>query len=218
MQSKKKVVVLHSGGLDSTLCLLLAREAGHHVVSLGIDYGQSHRLELDYAIDQCRRFDVDRHVLRVQWDKPNREIPTLRSLAEIRSKVSPAFLPARNVVFLTLACAEATGIGAEEVWIGINAIDFSGYPDCRPEFFEAFKAMMKLAVPDGPQIKAPLLFMSKPEIAAEAKRLGIGPGETWSCYQPQFTVQGIVPCKKCDACVLHDYAWDQALNDKNSDL
>ena len=165
-----KVVVLHSGGLDSTLCLLQAKEAGRQVTSLGIDYGQRHRIELEYATAQCRRYGIERRVLRVEWDKPHRDVPTGRTLDQIRTGISPAFLPARNAVFLTLACAEATGIQASEVWIGVNAVDFSGYPDCRPEFIDAFQSMMHTAVPDGPQIVAPLLKMSKPAIAIEIGR------------------------------------------------
>ncbi len=205
-----KALVLHSGGLDSTLCLLMAKEAGREVVSLGIDYGQRHRLELEYALAQCRKHGIERRVLHVEWDKPVREIPTGRSLNEISAGVSPAFLPGRNAIFLTLACAEATGIKAEEVWIGVNTIDFSGYPDCGPEFIDAFKAMIKAAIPDSPEIVAPLIQMSKPDIAAEARRLGLAPGDTWSCYQPRFTNQGISPCGQCDACILHDHAWQAA--------
>lgn len=205
-----KAVVLHSGGLDSTLCLLMAKETGRDVVSLGIDYGQRHRIELEYALSQCHRYGIERRVLRVEWDKPVRDIPTGRSLDEIRLGVSPAFLPARNAVFLTLACAEATGVGAEEVWIGVNAIDFSGYPDCLPEFIDSFRTMINAAVPCGPQVVAPLIEMSKPTIAAEARRLGLAPGDTWSCYQPRFTNQGISPCGQCDACILHDHAWQEA--------
>ena len=205
-----KALVLHSGGLDSTLCLLLAKDAGYQVVSLGIDYGQRHHIELEYASAQCRKHGVERRILRVEWDKPIRDIPSGRSLDEIRSGVSPAFLPARNALFLTLACAEATGIGADEVWIGVNAVDFSGYPDCRPEFIEAFRGMIDAAIPGGPKVVAPLIEMSKPAIAAEARRLGLAPGDTWSCYQPRFTSQGIAPCGQCDACVLHDHAWQEA--------
>jgi 7-cyano-7-deazaguanine synthase len=202
-----KAVVLHSGGLDSTLCLLMAKEAGRDVVSLGIDYGQRHRIELEYALVQCHKYNVQRRVLRIEWDKPDRDMPTGRSLDEIRSGISSAFLPARNAVFLALACAEASGIDAEEVWIGVNAVDFSGYPDCRPEFIDSFKTMINTAVPGGPLIVAPLIEMSKPAIAAEAKRLGLAPSDTWSCYQPKFTNQGISPCGQCDACILHDHAW-----------
>jgi len=207
-----KALVLHSGGLDSTLCLLMAKEAGRTVVSLGIDYGQRHRIELEYALAQCRKHSIERRILRVEWDKPVRDIPVGRSSDQIRTGVSPAFLPGRNAVFLALACAEATGIGAEEVWIGVNAVDFSGYPDCRPEFVDAFKVMIKAAIPGGPEVVAPLLKMSKADIATEARRMGIAPGDTWSCYQPRFTPGGISPCGQCDACVLHDHAWQHASN------
>jgi len=207
-----KALVLHSGGLDSTLCLLAAKEAGRTVVSLGIDYGQRHRIELEYALAQCRKHSIERRILRVEWDKPVRDIPIDRSLDEIRAGVSPAFLPGRNAVFLTLACAEAAGIGAEEVWIGVNAVDFSGYPDCRPEFLDAFRVMIKAAIPGGPEVVAPLLKMSKADIATEARRMGIAPGDTWSCYQPRFTPGGISPCGQCDACVLHEHAWQHANN------
>jgi len=212
-----RALVLHSGGMDSTLCLLLALEAGHEVVSLGIDYGQRHRIELEYALAHCRKHGVERRVLQIEWDKPVRDIPTGRTLNDIRAGVSPAFLPGRNAVFLTLACTEAAGIGAGEVWTGINSIDYSGYPDCRPEFLDAFKVMMRAAIPGGPQVVAPLLMMSKPEIASEAHRLGLLKGDTWSCYQPRFTSQGISPCGECDACVLHDHAWRHACRKHASD-
>lgn len=202
-----KALVLHSGGLDSTVCLLMAMEAGREVVSLGIDYDQRHRIELEYAKSQCSKYAVERRMLRVQWEKPARQVPKNRSLNEIRTNESPAFLPGRNAVFLSLACAEAAGIGAAEVWIGVNAIDFSGYPDCRPEFIDTFKAMIHEAIPNNPEIIAPLIEMSKPQIASEARRLGLLPGDTWSCYQPLFTPKGITPCEKCDACILHTYAW-----------
>jgi len=203
-----KTVVLHSGGLDSTVLLNMAIKEGRKVLSLGIDYGQTHRVELEYAANQCKILNVQRKIIRIEWDKPTRCMPIDRSLDEIRSgEVSPAFLPGRNTVFLTIACAEAAGINASEVWIGVNAIDFSGYPDCRPEFIMAFERMIKLAIPDGPKIIAPLLTMSKPEIVSKAIELGLGPGDTWSCYRPAFSKLGIVPCGQCDACILHNYAW-----------
>ncbi|MBN2019682.1 MAG: 7-cyano-7-deazaguanine synthase QueC [Sedimentisphaerales bacterium] len=203
-----KAVILHSGGLDSTTCLLLALEKGREIISLGIDYGQKSRAELEYAIKLCDRFNVSRKVLNVSWDKPNRTIPKDRKINEIGKDVSTAFLPGRNALFLVLGCAEAAGIGASEVWIGINSIDYSGYPDCRPEFLEQFKKMMQLAIPKGPKIIAPLISLTKPEIAKEAYRLGIRQGDTWSCYRPKTTENGFVPCGKCDACILHKYAWE----------
>lgn len=203
----KKAVILHSGGLDSTVCLLLAIEKGLHLVSLGVDYGQRHRIELDVAARQCMKLNVPRRVIRVEWDKPDRNIPEDRTVEEIKADVSPAFLPSRNIIFLALACAEASGIGANEVWAGVNALDFSGYPDCRPGFIDAFRAMLNEGIPHGPQIVTPLISMTKPEIASEAERLGLAQGDTWSCYQPDFSNEGIRPCGRCDACILHTYAW-----------
>jgi len=205
---KEKAIVLHSGGMDSTVCLLLALEKGREVISLGIDYRQRSRAELEYAIKLCRRFDVKRKVISVQWDKPERSIPKNRSINEIRRDVSSAFLPGRNALFLVIACAEAAGVNASEVWTGINSIDYSGYPDCRPEFLEQFRKMINLAIPKGPEIIAPLISLSKPEIAKEAYRLGIRQGDTWSCYRPFNTNNGFVPCGECDACVLNKYAWE----------
>jgi len=200
-------VVLHSGGLDSTVCLLLAREQGREVVSLGIDYKQRHRVELEFAALQCERFSIPRRVVSVTWDKPKREIPLDRSVDDMRGAVSQAFLPARNVLFLSLGLAEAAGLGANELWIGVNSIDFSGYPDCRPEFIEAFSTMAAVGVPGGPRVLAPLQLLSKPEIAAQALRLGLHQGDTWSCYTPTLVDGLIAPCGRCDACRLHSHAW-----------
>ncbi len=205
-----KVIILHSGGLDSTVCMLLALEDKKKVLSLGVDYGQRSRAELEYAARLCERFSVERRVLNINWDKPKRVIPKGRSIDEIGKEVSSAFLPGRNALFLILACSEAMGIGASEVWTGINSVDYSGYPDCRPEFLEQFKKMVDLAIPGGPDIIAPLMSLSKPEIAKEAYRLGIRQGDTWSCYRPQNTANGYEPCGQCDACILHKYAWKHA--------
>lgn len=142
-----KAVVMHSGGLDSTVCLLLYQEKGFEVISLGIDYGQQSRAELEYAIKLCSRFGIHRRVLKVEWDKPNRNIPMGRTIDDMKKAVSPAFLPGRNTLFLilgALGAAEACGLGASEVWIAVNSIDYSGYPDCRPEFIELFQKMIRL--------------------------------------------------------------------------
>lgn len=209
MVDTNRTIILHSGGLDSTVCLLLALEKKKEVISLGIDYGQRSRAELQYALNLCSRFNVERKVLYIEWDKPTRYIPENRPIETIGKDVSSAFLPGRNAIFLTLACAEAAGIGAGEVWTGINSIDYSGYPDCRPEFLEQFKTMIAVAIPGGPEIIAPLMFLSKPAIAKEAYRLGLRPGDTWSCYRPREVEGKYEICGKCDACVLHKHAWEQ---------
>lgn len=202
-----RVLVLHSGGMDSTTCLYRAHREGAEVISLGIDYGQRLAVELMYAERHCANLGVPREVVRVEWRKPDREIPLDRSIEEMSASVSPAFLPGRNALFLSIACAHASGIGAEEVHIGLNAVEFSGYPDCTPSFLSAFIAMMAEANPDGPRIVAPLLNLAKSEIAAMALDLGIGEHDTWSCYRPQVREVGVIPCGACDACRLHEHAW-----------
>jgi 7-cyano-7-deazaguanine synthase len=203
-----KVLVLHSGGMDSTTCLYHALALGHQVVSLGIDYGQALSVEMLFASEQCKKKGIDRQVVSVRWAKPERPIPLDRSTEEMRKEISPAFLPGRNIVFLSLGLSHAAGIAADELWTGINSVDFSGYPDCTPEFLEAFRSLQGIAVPNGPDIKAPLLTKSKPEIASLAHSLGIGPNDTWSCYRPQLSRGTVEPCGRCDACKLHKYAWD----------
>jgi 7-cyano-7-deazaguanine synthase len=203
-----KVLVLHSGGMDSTTCLYQAHGLGYETVSLGIDYGQKLSVEMMFATDQCKKKGIDRQVVSVRWAKPDRHIPLDRTAEEMRKKVSPAFLPGRNIIFLSLALAHGAGIGADEIWTGINCVDFSGYPDCTPEFYEAFRSLQKIAAPNGPEIKAPLLTKTKAEIASIANSLGIGPNDTWSCYRPELFQGTVRPCERCDACKLHKLAWD----------
>jgi 7-cyano-7-deazaguanine synthase len=201
------VLVLHSGGLDSTVCMLQALEAAHSVTSLGIRYGQRHEIELRYARSQCERLGVERTEISVEWVKPKRDRPLNRGLDEIRlGPTSSAFLPGRNLVFLALASAHAAGVGAAEVWTGVNHRDSSGYPDCTPEFVDAFRQACRHSHTGTVEIRAPLQDLTKPEIAAEAERLGLRPGETWSCYSPTGA-NGDLPCGACDACVLHAFAW-----------
>lgn len=208
--TRPRAIVLHSGGLDSTVCLLLARNRGRDPHSLGINYGQRQQIELTFAATQCERFGIPRHVVDVAWQKPEIHIPKDRTVAEMKAGIAPTFLPGRNAVFLALACAEAAGIGATEVWLGVNAVDYSGYPDCRGSFLDAFRAMWAEAVPHPPKIVAPLVTLTKPQIAALAKDLGLNPGETWSCYAPDVTDSGTEPCGHCDACLLHAHAWREA--------
>jgi 7-cyano-7-deazaguanine synthase len=208
-----KALILHSGGLDSSTCLLLAQEQGREILSLGIDYGQRSKIELVYADRLCNKLGIARRIVRVEWDKPTRRVPRGRSVTEIRKHVSPAFLPGRNMIFLSLGVAEAKGIGADEVWIGVNCIDYSGYPDCTEAFIGSFRSMLEYAIPNGPEIVAPLIRLSKPEIAKEAARLGLLRQETWSCYCPVESERGYSPCGKCDACTLNKYAWSQKRTD-----
>ncbi len=203
----KRILVLHSGGMDSTTCLYKAKFEGAEVHSVGVDYGQRLSVEMLFAAEQCKKLKIHREVISVSWRKPERDIPVGRQVEEMSKSVSPAFLPGRNVLLLSLAVAHASGIGADEIHTGLNCVDFSGYPDCTEEFFEAYCVMMNVAIPDGPKIVAPLLKLSKPDIAKMAKELGIGECDTWSCYRPQITGGGLTPCHECDACRLHDFAW-----------
>lgn len=203
----KRVLVLHSGGMDSTTCLYKAHQEGAEVYSLGFDYGQRLSVELLFAQRQCDELSIPRQVVRIDWQKPERVIPINRDIQEMRASVSSAFLPSRNAIFLTIGCAHAAGIGAHEVHVGINSIDFSGYPDCTPEFLTSFTAMMSIANPGGAQVVAPLLNMDKRQIAALAHELGIGEHDTWSCYRPNMHEGAISPCGECDACRLHEHAW-----------
>ncbi len=211
--TSRKVLVLHSGGMDSTVCLLLARELGCAPVSLGIDYGQRHSIELMYAARQCQRLGVERRLCHVRWDKPSgRTIPTNRSIEDMPKSISPAFLPGRNIVFLALGVAEAVGLGAREVWFGANSVDFSGYPDCRTEFVDAFRHAIQQGVPMAPTLVTPLQQMSKAQIASEAARLGLRKDDTWSCYRPSDEHGTPRPCGTCDACILHNTAWQVVTN------
>ena len=204
---RRRILVLHSGGMDSTVCVYAANQEGHEVISLGIDYGQRLSVEMTFADMHCQALDIRRDVIQVHWNKPDRYIPLDRDLAAMPETVSPAFLPSRNVVFLSLASAHAAGLGADEVQIGLNCVDFSGYPDCTVEFFDAFRAMLAIANPESPPLTAPLLTLSKREIADKARGLGLGEWDTWSCYRPQIQDGGVQPCHHCDACRLHAHAW-----------
>lgn len=202
-----RVLVLHSGGMDSTTCLYKAHAEGAEVFSLGVNYGQKLAVELMFAQRHCDALGIPREVINVNWNKPERAIPTGRTVDEMRASISPAFLPSRNAVFLSIACAHAAGVGAEEVHTGINSVEFSGYPDCTPEFLNSFSEMMSVANPGGARIVAPLLYMDKPQIASLARGLGIGEHDTWSCYQPALRDGAVAPCGECDACRLHTHAW-----------
>ncbi len=203
----KRILVLHSGGMDSTVCLYLAAsEEQNDVVSLGIDYGQALKIEMMFAAAQAAQKRVERKIIQVRWDKPERIIPLGRKVEQIKMERSPAYLPGRNLVFLALASAEGAGLDADEIHIGINQVDFSGYPDCTEKFIEAFRNVHAIGGSRS-EIVAPLLHKSKPEIAKLASNLGIGEHDTWSCYRPRIYDGSIQPCKECDACKLHEFAW-----------
>ena len=211
----KKAVVLLSGGLDSMVCAALARERGFEVFALTIDYNQRHRVELEAAKTIAAAL-ADRHIV-LPLDLRAFGGSALTSDTDVpKSGIQPGipvtYVPARNLVFLSLALAWAEAEGAGDLFIGVNALDYSGYPDCRPEFVNGFEKLARLATKAGSEggaitIHAPLQHMTKADIAREAKRLGLDAGLSHSCYDPDL--QGHA-CGQCDACRLRAKGFAEA--------
>jgi 7-cyano-7-deazaguanine synthase len=207
MTSEKKSVVLLSGGLDSMVCAALAREQGFDVLALTVDYNQRHRVEIE-AARRIARALASRHIV-LPLDLRAFGGSALTSDADVpKEGVQPGipvtYVPARNLVFLSLALAWAEAEGVRDLFIGVNALDYSGYPDCRPEFIAGFERLARVATKAGSEgeeikIHAPLQEMSKRDIALEAVRLGLDAGMSHSCYDPD--PQGRA-CGECDACRL----------------
>jgi len=208
-------VVLLSGGLDSMVCAGIARERGFSVVALTIDYNQRHRAELDAARTIAGSL-AERHVV-VPLDLRAFGGSALTSDIEVLKEgvgdgIPVTYVPARNTIFLSLALGLAEASGARDIFIGVNALDYSGYPDCRPEFIEEFERLANLATKAGVEgdrftIHAPLQHMSKAEIAREAQRLGLDPALSHSCYDPLPDGRH---CGQCDACRLRAKGFAEA--------
>ena len=200
--------MLLSGGLDSMVCAGLARESGYAIQALTIDYNQRHRREIEAAKVIAREVQVERHVILPLDLRQFGGSALTSDLAVPKDGVGPdipvTYVPARNLVFLSLTLAWAEALGARDIFIGVNALDYSGYPDCRPEFIAAFADLAELATKAGAggerfTIHAPLQFLGKAEIALEALRLGLDPVMSWSCYDPQNDGSA---CGLCDSCRL----------------
>jgi len=214
--SGRKAVVLLSGGLDSMVCAGLAHEAGFRIQALTIDYNQRHRREIDAARTIAREIGAERHVI-LPLDL--RQFGGSALTADIAvpkdgvgEDIPVTYVPARNLVFLSLTLAWAEALGAHDVFIGVNALDYSGYPDCRPEFIAAFAELASLATKAGAEgerftIHAPLQYLGKAEIAREADRLGLDAGMSWSCYDPQPDGSA---CGLCDSCRLRREGFTKA--------
>jgi 7-cyano-7-deazaguanine synthase len=210
-------VVLVSGGLDSLVAAGLAKAAGFRLFALTIDYNQRHRIELRAAAQVAKALGAERHVvLPVDLSAFGGSALTDASIAVPKSGVDgsipPTYVPARNTIFLSLALGWAEATGARDLIIGVNALDYSGYPDCRPAFIAAFEAMAAQATKAGVEgrsfrIHTPLIAMSKADIAQEAARLGLDAGLSWSCYDP--TPEGR-PCGLCDSCRLRAKGFAEA--------
>ena len=209
-------VVLLSGGLDSMVCAALAREQGFRVLALTIDYNQRHRIEIEAARGIASALGVERHVI-LPLDL--RQFGGSALTADIAvpkdgvgDDIPVTYVPARNLVFLSLALAWAEAADSSDLFIGVNALDYSGYPDCRPEFIGGFENLARVATKLGDQggtvrVHAPLQHLKKSEIAQEAARLGLDPGASWSCYDPLPDGRA---CGVCDSCRLRRAGFDAA--------
>jgi len=213
MNESKKAVVLLSGGLDSATVLAIARKLGYELYALSFSYGQRHIYELEAAarvaasigVAQHRTAAIDLRIFGGSALTADIAVPKGRSADDMGHGIPITYVPARNTIFLSFALAWAEVLGSSDIFIGVNALDYSGYPDCRAEFIEAFETMANLATKAGVegrqalQIHTPLIAMSKAEIIAKGIELGVDYGLTSSCYDPSTTGQ---PCGQCDSCLL----------------
>jgi len=214
-------VVLLSGGMDSATTLAIARQEGFRVHALTVRYGQRHDLEVDRARRLAASLGAESHrILAVDLaaiggsalTDPAIAIPKSRSMESIGTGIPPTYVPARNTVLLALALAWAEVLGARDLFLGVNAIDYSGYPDCRPEFLRAFEALAATATRSGVEgtrfrLHAPLLTLSKAAIVRRAVELDVDLGLTLSCYDPDSVGR---PCRRCDACRLRARGFAEA--------
>jgi 7-cyano-7-deazaguanine synthase len=215
-------VVLLSGGLDSATCLAIARADGHECVALSFRYGQRHAIELDAAATIAERCGVEHVVVPIDLRTfggsaltADIAVPVHESADDIGGGIPVTYVPARNTIFLSFALALAEVRGAHDIFIGVNALDYSGYPDCRPEFVDAFEALANLATRSGVEagagdemrIRAPLIDMTKAQIIRRGVELGVDYSLTTSCYDP---TPGGAACGRCDSCLLRQRGFDDA--------
>lgn len=208
---QKKAIVLLSGGLDSTTALAIAHSEGFELHTLSFDYGQRHQREVAaaeavakyYRVQQQRTVNIDLRVFGGSALTGDFDVPHSRTLEKMAQEIPITYVPARNTIFLSFALAYAEVTDANDIFLGINAIDYSGYPDCRPKYLEAYEHLANLAtkaaVQDGRRfhIHAPLLEMNKAQIIQQGIELGVPYELTWSCYEG-----GALACGTCDSCLL----------------
>jgi 7-cyano-7-deazaguanine synthase len=213
----KQAVVLLSGGRDSMVVAGLAREAGYRLLALTVDYNQRHRVELEAAARIAAHLGAEKHIIlpldlsRFGGSALTDDIAVPKDGVD-EDIIPVTYVPARNTIFLSLCLGWAEAAGARDLFIGVNALDYSGYPDCRPAFVEAFETMANLATKAGVEgdrftVHTPLLRMTKADIAAEAARLGLEAGMSWSCYDP---APGGLHCGLCDSCRLRAKGFAEA--------
>jgi 7-cyano-7-deazaguanine synthase len=209
-------VLLLSGGLDSMTVGGIAREQGYRLFALTIDYRQRHRVELDAAARIARELGAERHIVlpldlsRFGGSALTADIDVPK--AGVEEGIPVTYVPARNAIFLTLCLGWAEAVGARDIFIGVNALDYSGYPDCRPDFIHAFEEMARRATKVGDEgagirVRTPLIDMTKAQIAVEAARLGLDAGLSWSCYDPTSDGRH---CGLCDSCRLRARGFTEA--------
>jgi 7-cyano-7-deazaguanine synthase len=217
----KPAVVLLSGGLDSATIAAIAREEGFDVHALSIDYGQRHRFELEAAgcvaesvgVASHQTIDIDLTAIGGSALTADFAVPMDRSDAAMAEGIPITYVPARNTVFLALALGHAEVLGAADLFIGVNAVDYSGYPDCRPEFIASFERLANLATKAGVEgtlrftVHTPLIDSTKAEIIRRGTELGVDYSRTHSCYAP--SAQGVA-CGRCDACLLRRKGFAEA--------
>lgn len=218
---EKKAIVLSSGGIDSTTVMAIAKHEGYEIYSLSFQYGQRHALEIKSACRVAEAIGVKKHiVMDIDLGKIGHSaltddiaVPKGRREAEIRQGIPMTYVPARNTIFLSYALAWAEVLEASDIFTGVNAIDYSGYPDCRPEYIQAFEAMANIAIKAAVEgrmrikIKTPLIQMSKAEIIRKGVELGVDYRLTHSCYDP--SLKGLA-CGLCDSCLLRKKGFREA--------
>ena len=221
MSSSLKAVCLLSGGLDSATCLALARRDGYACYALSFDYGQRHKFELQAAARVAEALGAERHmVTKISLDAfggsaltSDIAVPKARSAEEMSHGIPITYVPARNTIFLSFALAWAEVLESSDIFIGVNALDYSGYPDCRPEYIEAYQRMANLATRAGVegrtrlQIHTPLLRLTKAQIVKLGHEISVPFGLTHSCYDPSPEGR---PCGACDACLLRRKGFEEA--------
>lgn len=217
----EKAVVLSSGGLDSTTVMAIAKEQGYEIYSLSFDYGQRHALELEAArkvalalgAKEHRIIHIDLGTMGGSALTSDMEVPKSRSEEEMKKEIPITYVPARNTIFLSYALAWAEILGAADIFIGVNAMDYSGYPDCRPEYISAFETMANLALKAAVEgrmkikIRTPVIKMTKAEIIRKGLELGVDYRLTHSCYDPSPEGKA---CGQCDSCLLRKKGFQQA--------
>jgi 7-cyano-7-deazaguanine synthase len=223
MNKGKSAVVLLSGGLDSTTAMAIAKSQGFECYAMSFRYGQRHKVELVRAQEVAHRLGAKQHVI-VDFDlrqfggsalTSDIEVPKDRSLDDMGHGIPVTYVPARNTIFLSFALAWAETLGASDIFVGVNALDYSGYPDCRPEYIEAYERMANLATKAGVEgtqhlkIHTPLIHMTKAQIIQAGLALGVDYGITSSCYDPGPNGE---PCGQCDSCQLRAKGFAEAGN------